>query len=97
MNDLNIEKVIQSIRDSFEGAEHVYQNGSCWYFANILRTIFPTGVIYENFDHCVFKYKKKYYDIQGEVNPKRYPHLKKAMEPTLTEKFDMFLLIRELK
>ena len=90
--EVDILKVIQSIRDSFIGAEHVYKNGSCWYFANILRTIFPEGEIYENIEHAVFKYKGKFYDIGGEVSPQT--RWEKAEEPTLHGKFDLIYLLR---
>lgn len=92
-----IDRVIQAIRDSFIGSEHVYKNGSCWHFANILKTIFPEGEIWENFEHCIFHFEGKFYDIEGEVNPRKWSGLEKTNKLPLTEKFDMVEMIKELK
>jgi len=61
-----IETVIRRIRESFDGAEEVYTNGSCIQFCLILEEIF-TGKIWYNQDHAVFEYAGSYWDVTGEV------------------------------
>lgn len=88
---MDILKIISSIRDSFIGAEHVYSNGSCYYFAKILHNIFPEGSLLENHDHVYFKLDDRLYDIRGEVNSSLISQLTEAREPTLHGKYDLFL------
>ena len=47
-------KVIERIRDSFDGSVEVYTQGSCVKFAMILKEIFPQGNILYNSDHAIF-------------------------------------------
>ena len=47
-------KVIERIRDSFDGSIEVYTQGSCVKFAMILKEIFPQGNILYNSDHAIF-------------------------------------------
>lgn len=51
-----------------------WTTGNCYYFAVILLSRFPTGVIYYDviYGHFVFKYKNHYYDWTGEIVPKGY-------------------------
>ena len=58
-------KIIELIRDSFEGADYVYTHGSCTKLAMILKYIFPEGEIYTDLNHSVFEYDGKFYDING--------------------------------
>ena len=64
-------KVIERIRDSFDGSVEVYTQGSCIKFAMILKEIFPQGNILYNSDHAIFLLEGRCYDITGEV--KRTP------------------------
>lgn len=82
-----IEEFIRAVRDSFVGAEHVYTNGSCYYFARILKLVYPEGQIVENIRHCYFRLGDRLYDIRGEcADP---GNLRPVEEPTLHGKFDM--------
>lgn len=87
-------EVISAIRNSFIGADHIYKNGSCWHFAKILKTIFPEGEIWGNFDHHLFRIGGKFYDITGEENPQKYLDLRKITGLPKTEKVDLFNLIK---
>lgn len=64
---ISVEDVITAIRESFNGADYVYTNGSCYKFYKILKTIFPNAKAYYNSDHVITKINGKYYDITGEV------------------------------
>jgi len=92
-----IEVTIRAIRDSFVGSEHIYKNGSCWYFANILRTIYGGDIVCTS-EHCLLRLGGKYYDIEGEVNPKKYDsevfEVINELNGTKTEKIDLFNMIR---
>jgi hypothetical protein len=62
---LRILKVIDRIRDSFEGAAEVYTNGSCVKLAMILLEIFPQGKILYDGNHAIFEHGDCCYDING--------------------------------
>lgn len=99
---MKIENLIQAIRDSFVGAEHIYKNGSCWHFANILRQVFPKGDIVCTIDHCAFKLNGHYYDIEGEISPEKIEtYAEKSvcnnLKDSKTEKIDLFNMIRSFK
>lgn len=51
-----------------------WTTGNCYYLATILLNRFPDGNIYYDViqGHFVFKYKGKYYDWTGEVQPEGY-------------------------
>lgn len=48
-----------------------WTDGNCYYFALILKTRFPGGLIYYDVinGHFLYKYCDKYYDWTGIVNP----------------------------
>jgi len=83
---LPILEFIAMIRDSFVGAEHVYMNGSCYYFAKTLQALYG-GALHETVDHVYLCLDGTYYDIRGKVRPVGDPQL--AEEPTPHGKFDM--------
>lgn len=85
---VRIENFIREVRDSFIGAEHVYMNGSCFYFARLLRSVYG-GKIVENVEHCYLLLRGKYYDIRGEVTPYNAANLTVAKEPTLHGKYNL--------
>lgn len=60
-------KIIQRIRESFDGSVEVYTQGSCIRFALILLEIYPQGKVLYNSDHAIFQLGSRYYDITGEV------------------------------
>lgn len=61
--------LIQTIRESFIGAEQVYMNGSCVMFYKILHSVFPEARPYwsKEHRHMVAKIGRFYYDITGQV------------------------------
>lgn len=61
-------KTIELIRDSFEGSQIVYTQGSCVKFAMILKHIYPTGEILYDLSHAIFEYDNKCFDINGFAN-----------------------------
>jgi len=83
---LPIEDFCRLVRDSFVGAEHIYTNGSCYYFANLLRALYG-GELRETVDHVYLYLDGEYYDIKGKVRPHGKPE--RAEEPTGHGKFDM--------
>lgn len=64
----HILKVIELIRDSFDGSVEVYTQGSCTKFAMILKYLFPDGEILSDHNHTIFEYDGKCYDINGFAN-----------------------------
>lgn len=62
-----IEKFIQTIRDSFIGSQQVYTEGSCYHFYLILKQVFPEAKAYYDADHIITKIGDKFYDITGEI------------------------------
>jgi len=67
MNNSHILQTIKLIRNSFEGAEIVYTQGSCVKLAMILKHIYPDGKILYDLDHAIFEYNENKYDINGYV------------------------------
>lgn len=65
--ETDILKVIELIRDSFDGSVEVYTHGSCTKFAMILKYIFPDGEILSDHNHSIFEYNGNCYDITGFV------------------------------
>lgn len=51
-----------------------WTNGNCYYFAIVLKDRFPYGdIFYDVIDgHFLFKYKDKFYDWTGIINPNGY-------------------------
>ena len=73
----HILKVIELIRDSFDGSVEVYTQGSCTKFAMILKYLFPDGEILSDHNHTIFEYDGRCYDINGfsEKNENHRPIL----------------------
>lgn len=63
---------IASIRNSFEGSERVYTNGSCYQFYKILKQVFPDAEAYYDSYHVITEIGGRYYDITGEVERTRH-------------------------
>lgn len=61
--------LIETIRQSFVGAEQVYTQGSCIMFYMILKAVYPNARPYWNAEsrHMITKIGSKYYDITGQV------------------------------
>ena len=86
----SILEFIRTIRESFEGSEYVYRNGSCYYFAKILQAIYPEGELWEfPQQHVLFKLDEKFYDIRGEVGVADRD-IRPSEEPTPHGKFSLF-------
>ncbi len=49
-------------------ASSFFMTGACWYYAYILKQLFPEGkiLISERLGHVVLKFRGKYYDVLGE-------------------------------
>jgi hypothetical protein len=67
--NIEIEKFISVIRDSFIGSQQVYTEGSCYHFYLILREVFPEAECWYDLDHVITKIDEKFYDITGEIFP----------------------------
>lgn len=67
--EIEIDEFIQQFRLFGTSSEIVecFTNGFCYWFAYILKARFPKGDIYYHaWDHFVFKYNGKLYDITGD-------------------------------
>lgn len=64
-NTVQILEFIRLQRESFDGAEIVYTQGSCVRFAMILQYVFHGGVILYDQDHAIYEYEGVCYDIKG--------------------------------
>lgn len=49
-------------------------NGNCYYFAQVLKTRFPQGVIFYDVinGHFIFQHHSKYYDWSGEIQSNEF-------------------------
>ena len=62
-----MEKVLAFI-SQFDGAQDVFLNGCCYWFAHILQTRFSGEILYEPSDgHFVTRIDGELYDISGKV------------------------------
>jgi len=66
--------LINEINLSFDGAEYIYKNGSCYQLYKILESVFPNAKPYYKDDHVVTKINGKYYDITGLVSDNYEPY-----------------------
>jgi hypothetical protein len=64
-NHVQILETIRLIRESFDGAEVVYTQGSCVRFAMILENIYGGGTILYDQNHAIYEYEGRCYDING--------------------------------
>jgi hypothetical protein len=64
-NHVQILETIRLIRESFDGAEVVYTQGSCVRFAMILENIYGGGTILYDYNHAIWEYDNLCYDING--------------------------------
>jgi hypothetical protein len=94
---MHILDFIRLIRESFEGSEYVYQNGSCYWFARILKAVYPPGELWEfPHEHVIFKLDGRFYDIRGEVQTEGRD-ITPSKEPTPHGKFSLidFIILCE--
>lgn len=68
----SILELIRSIRESFPQAAHVYTHGGCYRFFLILKQVYPEADAYYDSNHVITRIGDRYYDITGEVQPKRH-------------------------
>ncbi len=75
---MNFEIIVHSLANQFMELyrEHIFKdeydplltNGYCLYFASLLKTLFPEGVIYSTSEyHFIFYYQENYYDGNGKI------------------------------
>ena len=62
--------IIEFIKRRFPNDSN-WLNGNCFYFAIILKSHFPEGVIFYDvvIGHFVFMYENIYYDWSGKIEP----------------------------
>jgi len=67
---MDIEKIIESLRNSDRYIEAIFTEGSCYKFYLFLRTIYPHAEPYftEDNEHVVTRVGDSFYDITGNVN-----------------------------
>lgn len=67
-----IEVFIERFKENYpKELEYAFTHGNCYFFALILKHIYPEGHIYYHWsDHFVFSFNNKLYDITGEVTEK---------------------------
>jgi len=63
---LDVNKIIQSIRESFRASITVYTMGNCYQLYEILKTIFPDAEAFESGGHVFTKIDGEFYDIKGK-------------------------------
>lgn len=59
------------LKSKNHNASTYFTTGACWYYAYILKNIFPEGEVYLgdiSVGHVIFKYKNEYYDVNGKYN-----------------------------
>jgi hypothetical protein len=64
-NHVQILEFIRLQRESIDGAEIAYTQGSCIRFAMILQYVFHGGVILYDQNHAIYEYEGLCYDING--------------------------------
>ena len=65
---LTPEKLVARLRDSFDGAEHVYKCGSCYQLFLVLRTVWPDAEPWYDHvaGHIYTRIGRHWYDIDGK-------------------------------
>ena len=64
-------KIIQRIRESFDGSVEVFTQGSCVKFAMILKQIFPDGRTLSDLNHAIFELQGMCFNVNGIANKTR--------------------------
>jgi hypothetical protein len=67
---MDIETFIDELRNTDLYIRHIYTEGGCYKFHILLSKLFRGSIPYisQHKNHIITKYKKKYYDINGEVD-----------------------------
>lgn len=80
--------LISAIRDSFDNAEYVYTNGSCYKLFNILKVVFVDAEAYYDpiEGHVYTKINNQFYDINGVQRVNKSKLVKMRSDPTLMKK-----------
>lgn len=63
--------LINEISNSNEIMKDIFLYGSCLNFHFILKSVFTDAKAYFNIDHVITNIDGKYYDITGEISPKK--------------------------
>jgi hypothetical protein len=67
---MNISTFIEELRNTDSYIQHIYTKGGCYKFHMLLSKMYKncTPYISQHKNHIITKYKKKFYDINGEVD-----------------------------
>lgn len=60
-----------------DGVHKLFRSGYCYIFAETLKRLYPGGQIMLCFpkSHVVYQYKKRLYDIEGEIDPSKVDYV----------------------
>ena len=60
-----------------DGVHKLFRSGYCYIFAETLKRLYPGGQIMLCFpkSHIVYQYKKRLYDIEGEIDPSKVDYV----------------------
>lgn len=60
-----------------DGVHKLFRSGYCYIFAETLKRLYPGGQIMLCFpkSHVVYQYKKRLYDIEGEMDPSKVDYI----------------------
>ena len=65
-------KSVESLRESYPGAEKMFMEGGCYRLYHILKAIFPMARAYYDSNHIITRIDDSYYDITGEVKKEKH-------------------------
>jgi len=67
---MKLETFIEELRNTDLYIQHIYTQGGCYKFHMLLSKMYKNCIPYisQHKNHIITKYKKKYYDINGEVD-----------------------------
>ena len=74
MRDIDIETLIENLRQTDPHIETIYTHGGCFRFHLFIRNLVGKGEAWINkeHDHVITRIDEKYYDITGEVHADGY-------------------------
>ena len=58
----------KNAKNSYLEYASILENGYCFYFAYLLKTLIPEGTMLFTGSHYLFLYNGKYYDYRGEID-----------------------------
>ena len=75
-----IMRCIEHLRSEVENAPHIFTNGKCFEFCDIMKYVFPEGEIWYDSDHAIFKLGDRFYDINGQTKKGRHIPIEEHQE-----------------